>query len=86
MTINERKRRFQTIQQKEFDSENVLHENDTKIEGCNRPEITAFISENKADISLAYISGLRNSELKRVVRMAEDEIDDDQRNFFELGK
>ena len=90
MSINERKRRFQTIQQKEFESENEFFLRTTQeyfySKGINRPENTAFTSENKADISLAYISGLRNAQLKRVVRLAEDEIGDDHRNFFELGK
>ena len=90
LSMNEKKRRFNTLQQKTTESENEFFHRIIleyfQAKGVNRPNNSAFSDENKADITLAYISGLRNKELKRVVKLELDDCDDNYQKFFDLGK
>ena len=91
-SINERKRRFNLLTQMEDEDENQWFLRVTRdyfaCKGVAVPNEEEFTPENKSDISLAFIAGLRKTELKRLMRFKMDDLDDEGENqhFFQLGK
>ena len=91
-SINERKRRFNLLTQMEDEDENQWFLRVTRdyfaCKGVAVPKEEEFTPENKSDISLAFITGLRKTELKRLMRFKMDDLDDEGENqhFFQLGK
>jgi len=89
-SLNEKKRRFNLLKQEEDEDENtwfirVIREY-WSAKGSTRPANDAFTSENKADISLAFLAGLRRNDLKRIMKLHLDDTDDENANFFQIGK
>lgn len=91
-SLNERKRRFTLLTQMEDEDENQwflrVQREYFACKGSAVPKQEEFTPEHKSDISLSFISGLKNSKLKRLMRLQLDEVDDDEAdtNFFQLGK
>ena len=89
-SLNEKKRRFNLLKQEEDEDENtwfirVIREY-WSAKGSTRPTNDQFTSENKADISLAFLAGLRRNDLKRIMKLHLDDTDDENENFFQIGK
>ena len=88
-SLNERKRRFNHLTQMEDEDENQWFLRTTReyfaAKGTAVPQESDFTAENKSDISLAFIAGLRKAELKRLMKLSLDE-EDENSNFFSLGK
>ena len=89
-SLNEKKRRFNLLRQEENEDENswfirVIREY-WSAKGSTRPANEAFTSENKADISLAFLAGLRRNDLKRIMKLHLDDTDDENADFFQIGK
>ena len=90
LSYNEKKRRFNSLQQAENESENEWFLRCIKeyfaTKGLVRPTDSSFSAENKADITLSFLSGLRNQSLKRHLKLQLDDFDDESKHFFHLGK
>ena len=89
-SLNEKKRRFQVLTQDPDEDENAWFQRVIReyfaTKGTKRPGNAQFSSENKSEISLAFIAGLRRTDLKRVMKLRMDETEDSDTEFFKLGR
>ena len=90
MSMNELKRRFNRLKQDLHEGENefllrVIKEY-FNAKGIVRPADDAFSLEHKSDIQFQFLSGLRNNDLKRIMKLDLDDYEDNNTNFFQLGK
>lgn len=90
MSMNELKRRFNRLKQDLHEGENEFFLRVIKeyfnAKGIVRPADEAFSLEHKSDIQFQFVSGLRNNDLKRIMKLDLDDYEDDNTNFFQLGK
>ena len=89
-SLHEKKRQFTMIRQNQEEDENAWFHRVIReyfsAKGTKRPANSQFSSENKSDITLAFIAGLRSTDLKRIMKLRMDDTDDDDAEFFKLGK
>ena len=89
-SLHERKRRFNLLTQKEEEDEQQWFLRTIReyfaAKGLAVPPESEFSAEHKSDISLSFITGLRRKDLKREMKLKMDDIDDDNKDFFSMGK
>ena len=90
MSMNELKRRFNRLQQDLNEGEQEFFLRIIKeyfnAKGIVRPADDEFSLEHKSDIQFQFLSGLRNNDLKRIMKLDLDDYEDDNTKFFQLGK
>ena len=90
MSMNELKRRFNRLNQDLHEGKNEFFLRVIKeyfnSKGIVRPADEAFSLEHKSDIQFQFVSGLRNNDLKRIMKLDLDDYEDDNTKFFQLGK